>query len=78
MSSGIVAIMLATSILIGLVGLIGFLWGLKSGQFDDANKMTQGILFDSPKDLQEAIKTETNNKNQKESKIKDTDVKKDI
>lgn len=55
MSSGIVAIMLATSLLMGLVGLIGFIWGLKTGQFDDEKKMCQGILFDSPSDLQEAL-----------------------
>lgn len=35
MNTGMVAIMLATSIIIGLLGLISFIWGLKNGQFDD-------------------------------------------
>ena len=35
MNTTMVAVMLATSIVIGLIGLIAFLWGLKSGQFDD-------------------------------------------
>lgn len=43
--------MLIVSLLIGLVGLIVFLWGLRSGQFDDANKITHGALFDSVEDL---------------------------
>lgn len=56
MNSGIVAIMIAVSIFIGLMGLIGFLWGLRSGQFDDIDKMRQGILFDSPNDLKQAMR----------------------
>ncbi|RAX57270.1 cbb3-type cytochrome oxidase assembly protein CcoS [Helicobacter monodelphidis] len=62
MNNGMVAVMLATSIVIGLIGLIGFLWGLKRGQFDDEKKMTQGVLFDSVKDLQEAIALEERKK----------------
>ncbi|MDE7316177.1 MAG: cbb3-type cytochrome oxidase assembly protein CcoS [Helicobacter sp.] len=55
MNTGIVAVMIGVSILIGLIGLICFLWGLRSGQFDDEHKMRQGILFDSPSDLQRAM-----------------------
>lgn len=51
MNTGMVAIMLATSIIIGLLGLISFIWGLKNGQFDDEKKMMQGVLFDSEEDL---------------------------
>ncbi|WP_104721117.1 cbb3-type cytochrome oxidase assembly protein CcoS [Helicobacter mesocricetorum] len=51
MNTGMVAIMLATSIVIGLMGLIAFIWGLKNGQFDDEKKMMQGVLFDSEEDL---------------------------
>lgn len=62
MNSGIVAVMIGVSILIGLIGLICFLWGLKSGQFDDEHKMRQGILFDSPSDLQQAMQNQTTKK----------------
>lgn len=51
MSSWVVALMLGVSIFMGLMGLIAFLWGLKGGQFDDKDKMMQGILFDSVDDL---------------------------
>lgn len=31
MNTAMVAVMLATSIVIGLIGLVAFLWGLKNG-----------------------------------------------
>lgn len=58
MNTTMIAVMLATSLLMGLIGLIAFLWGLKNGQFDDEKKMMQGVLFDSPEDLQHAIRQE--------------------
>ena len=51
MNTEVITIMLIVSLLIGLIGLIVFLWGLRSGQFDDANKITHGALFDSVEDL---------------------------
>ncbi|MDE5603245.1 MAG: cbb3-type cytochrome oxidase assembly protein CcoS [Helicobacter sp.] len=51
MNTGMVAIMLTTSIIIGLIGLISFIWGLKNGQFDVVNKMMKCVLFDSEEDL---------------------------
>ena len=51
MNTTMVAVMIATSIVIGLIGLVAFLWGLRSGQFDDEKKMMQGVLFDSEEDL---------------------------
>ncbi|RDU73967.1 cbb3-type cytochrome oxidase assembly protein CcoS [Helicobacter anseris] len=55
MNTTLLIVMLFTSILIGLFGLIAFLWGLKTGQFDDEKKFTQGVLFDSTDDLNQAI-----------------------
>lgn len=51
MSSWVIILMLGVSIFMGLLGLIAFLWGLRSGQFDDKDKMMQGVLFDSVDDL---------------------------
>jgi cbb3-type cytochrome oxidase maturation protein len=45
---------LFVSILLGLIGLIAFLWGLRSGQFDDEERFTHGALFDSQEDLNDA------------------------
>lgn len=58
MNTTMVAVMLATSLIIGLLGLIAFIWGLKNNQFDDEKKMMQGVLFDTQEDLQHAIKKE--------------------
>lgn len=68
MNTSVLIVMLFVSILIGLLGLIAFLWGLKTGQFDDEKKMTQGVLFDSIDDLNEAAKIEAKQKNIKRSK----------
>lgn len=58
MENGMIAIMLGVSLLIGLLGLIAFLWGLRSGQFDDATKFTQGLLMDGVDELNEAYKND--------------------
>lgn len=51
MNVEIVAFMLGISLILGFFGLLGFLWGLKNEQFDDENKMMEGVLFDTPEDL---------------------------
>ena len=62
--------MLIVGIIISAGMLFIFVWAAKSGQFDDANKMTQGLLYDSVEDLNDAIKKENNLKEAK--KIKET------
>ncbi len=34
------------AVLLGLLGLVAFLWALKSGQFDDLDGAASRILFD--------------------------------
>lgn len=51
MNSEMIALMLGVSLVLGLFALLAFIWGLRNGQFDDANKMMQGVLFDSVEDL---------------------------
>lgn len=69
MNSGMIAIMLSVSLLIGLLGLIAFIWGLRTGQFDDEKKFTQGLLMDGVDELNDAyrndLKHNSNAKNQK-------------
>lgn len=43
----VIIILLIVSILIAGGFLIGFLWGVKDGQFDDATSPAQRILFDN-------------------------------
>lgn len=65
MNTTMVGVMLATSLIIGLLGLVAFLWGLKNGQFDDEKKMMQGVLFDNEEDLRHAAKDKPIKKDKK-------------
>ncbi|MDR2639605.1 MAG: cbb3-type cytochrome oxidase assembly protein CcoS [Helicobacteraceae bacterium] len=51
------------SILLGLLGLIAFMWGLRSGQFDDEKRFTHGALFDGEDELNAARDREEKLKN---------------
>lgn len=62
MSTGMVGVMLGVSVFIGLLGLIAFIWGLRTGQFDDENKMMQGVLFDGEEDLNDKARVEQKKK----------------
>ena len=62
MSSWVVMLMLGVSLMIGCLGLIAFLWGLKHGQFDDKEKMMRGVLFDSVEDLNHLANLDSKNK----------------
>ncbi len=60
--------MLIVGIIISAFLLLLFIWAAKSGQFDDSNKMVDGLLFDSVDDLNDAIKKESKLKEAKENK----------
>ncbi|MBP7783943.1 MAG: cbb3-type cytochrome oxidase assembly protein CcoS [Aliarcobacter sp.] len=68
--------MLIVGIIISAGMLFLFIWAARSGQFDDANKMVNGLLFDSTDDLNDAIKKEKNSKDAKGSKLKN-EIKKE-
>lgn len=51
MSVGILGVMLYVSLFLGLVGLFAFIWGIKNHQFDDAQKIKEGALFDGEEEL---------------------------
>ena len=38
--------LIPVALLLGLAGLVGFLWSLRSGQFDDLDGAASRILFD--------------------------------
>ncbi len=65
MSSGIIAVMIGVSTLLGALGLIALLWGVKTGQFDDENKFLNGAHFDSEEELNDAVMLEERRKKAK-------------
>ncbi len=62
MSSDIVAVMIGISTFLGLIGLFGLLWGVKTGQFDDEKKFLDGVRHDGVDDLNDAIELEKKRK----------------
>ncbi len=63
--------MLIVGLIISFALLLLFIWGAKNGQFDDANKMVDGLLFDSEEDLNDAINKENKLKEAKKNKKKE-------
>lgn len=68
MNNGILWIELVVGIIVSFTLLGIFIWGARQGQFDDSKKMMDGLLFDSPEDLQDAIEKEKKVKELKEKK----------
>jgi cbb3-type cytochrome oxidase maturation protein len=60
--SGTLFMMLIVSLVVSFSVLAVFLWGAKSGQFDDTKRMMDGLLFDSEEDLNDAYKKEQKKK----------------
>ncbi|QDF28226.1 cbb3-type cytochrome oxidase assembly protein CcoS [Halarcobacter anaerophilus] len=54
--------MLGVGVILSFAVLGLFIWGAKSGQFDDSEKMMGGLLFDSTEDLNDAVKKEDKKK----------------
>ena len=68
--------MLIVGIIISAGLLLIFVWAARTGQFDDSNKIVNGLLFDGVDDLNDAISKEKNSKEAKESKLK-SEIKKE-
>lgn len=70
--------MLIVGILISAGLLLLFVWAAKNGQFDDSNKLIDGMLFDSTDDLNDAIKKEKKIKEAKKAKISKMEEKEKV
>jgi len=65
MSEYTIILMLGASTLLGAFGLFAFIWGLKTEQFDDADKMMNSVLFDNEEDLNRIANHEKRNSTKK-------------
>jgi len=54
MDSWVISMMLGGSLFLGGVALIAFLWGIKTGQFDDSNRMMNLVQYDDENELNDA------------------------
>jgi len=59
--------LIGAAMLLGLVALGGFMWALKSGQFEDLEGAANRILFDDDVPHQGDQKTETDKNSEKPS-----------
>lgn len=66
MSSNIMILMLSVSTFLGALGLLGLLWGLRSGQFDDQSKFIDGARYDNDEDLRDAVMMDDKQKKQQD------------
>jgi len=48
-----------------------FIWSIRKGDFDDSKKMMDGMLFDSPEDLQDAVNRENKQKALRAKKLEE-------
>lgn len=62
MSAWVVAMMLGVSTLLGGIGLMFLLWGLKTGQFEDEDKFLNGARYDGEDELRDAVMMEDKKK----------------
>ena len=56
--TGTLTLSLIGSLVLGIFGIIAFVWALRGGQFDDEEKFTHGALFDGEDELNSAIDKE--------------------
>ncbi|MBD3788752.1 MAG: cbb3-type cytochrome oxidase assembly protein CcoS [Campylobacterales bacterium] len=70
MSGNTIILMLGISTLLGALGLIALLWGVKTGQFDDQSKFIDAARYDNVEDLRDAAMMDEKKK-AREKKKKD-------
>ncbi|NPA65752.1 MAG: cbb3-type cytochrome oxidase assembly protein CcoS [Epsilonproteobacteria bacterium] len=71
MNSSLLAVMLGASLFLGGIALVAFIWGLKSGQFDDEEKWLGATKFDNEEDLKSAVEAEQKKEQLKAKKKKE-------
>ena len=71
MSEGIVILMIGVSTFLGLLGLLGLIWAVKTGQFDDHSKFIDAVRHDNEEDLRDAAMVADKRKSYKSKKDKE-------
>ena len=65
MNSGVVTMMLSVSLFLGAIALVGIMWAIKSGQFDDEKRMMDSVHDDGEESLNQAAEVERRKKSYK-------------
>jgi cbb3-type cytochrome oxidase maturation protein len=62
MNSWVIGMMLGVSVFLGSIAIVGLMWAIKKGQFDDQEKFLNSALFDDVDELNDAAKLEAKKK----------------
>lgn len=70
MSEDIVILMIGISTFLGVLGLLGLIWAVRTGQFDDHSKFIDAVRHDNEEDLRDAAMMAEKKKQHKKKKNK--------
>jgi cbb3-type cytochrome oxidase maturation protein len=73
MDSWVIVMMMSGSIFLGSIALFGFIWAVRSGQFDDKEKYLNATKFDGEDELNDAAELERKQKEYKEKNYRPAD-----
>ncbi|MBN2825269.1 MAG: cbb3-type cytochrome oxidase assembly protein CcoS [Campylobacterales bacterium] len=68
MSEATIILMLTVSTVLGALGMIALIWGVRTGQFDDQTKFLDGARFDNEEEYKDAVMMEEKKKTRKKEK----------
>ena len=58
MDSWVIVMMLGVSVFLGSLALLGIMWAIRTGQFDDKEKFLNQVQYDGEDELNDARKQE--------------------
>lgn len=56
MDSWVIVMMLGVSVFLGSLALIGIMWAIRTGQFDDKEKFLNQVQYDGEEELNDAAR----------------------
>ncbi|WP_345970729.1 cbb3-type cytochrome oxidase assembly protein CcoS [Sulfurimonas sp. HSL1-6] len=68
MDSWVIIMMLAVSVFLGSLALLGIMWAIRTGQFDDKEKFLNQVQYDGEDELNDAAKQAEKKKAMKKKK----------
>lgn len=68
MDSWVIIMMLGVSVFLGSLALLGIMWAIKTGQFDDKEKFLNQVQYDGEDELNDAAEQEKKKQAMKKKK----------
>ena len=68
MDSWVIVMMLGVSVFLGSLALLGIMWAIKTGQFDDKEKFLNQVQYDGEDELNDAQRQQEKKKAMKKKK----------